>query len=176
MQLSQEHMYRISAFFLAASGLYIFMHGVETQEYKVLDDGSLVDPQDKNFVSFRYNKPIMSLHVGFDVYRSICYGISSFCLLLDVLVGWGHLTIPALVLSAGEIVNDFSDLCVAVILIAIHIGGYPAAAYGLTYLSILLIEVVLWMGTCKFHESCRILHIESKRNIEKSFKSECVSN
>lgn len=163
---SRELLYRIAAFCLAATGLFIFFHGTGTREYKVLDDGSLVDPGDKSFVSFKYTKPIMSLKIGFDVYRSICYGISGFCLLLDLLVGWGHLSVPALLLSAGEIAHDLADLFVAVFLVAANVGAYPAVAYGLTYVSVLLLETLLWLGTCKFHESCRLTGISARRKIQ----------
>lgn len=133
----------------------VFMYGGTQRQIRVLDDGSVANLQEKNHASFRYSKSILSLNVGFGTYRSAVYGFSSFCLLLDLIFGSGYLTLPALFIAAGEIVNDFSDFLVAVVLIANNLGFYPAAAYGCIYLTLLLIESLLWLGTCKYHRQCQ---------------------
>lgn len=156
MLVPNRYFHRFAAFTMAVFGLYIFMKGVNTDEYKVLDDGSLVDSSQSNLICFKHTRTILTFKAGFDIYRSISYGVSSLFLLIDLLLHSGYLTLPALVLTAGEIVNDFSDFCLAVVLIFIYIGGYPAAAYGLTYLVLLILEVVVWLGTCKFHANCRL--------------------
>ncbi|KAK6642852.1 hypothetical protein RUM43_004354 [Polyplax serrata] len=162
MRFQRRDIHRFAAFSMALFGLYIFLKGVNTQEYRVLDDGSLVDASEGNVVRFKHTRAILTFKAGFDVYRSIGYGISSCLLLLDLLLNSGYLTLPALILSAGEIVNDFSDFCLAVVVIGVYLGGYSAAAYGFTYLSLLLLEITVWFGTCKFHETCRITSYENK--------------
>ncbi|KAL0278484.1 UNVERIFIED_CONTAM: hypothetical protein PYX00_000300 [Menopon gallinae] len=149
------------------------MQGGTQQQIRVMDDGSVADPQEKNLASFRYSKSILSLNVGFDPYRSVGYGFSSFCLLVDLVLRSGYLTLPALFIAAGEIVNDFSDFLVAVVLIGRNVGFYPAAAYGCTYLTLLVIESLLWLGTCKYHKHCQTDN--ANRQMLEKFQMKVVS-
>lgn len=161
--MEERHVYRFAAFCLASLGLCIWCKGsLQCRQFNILQDGSLVDAfESSSFISRKHAQPIMVLHVGFDPLRTFCHGVSGLCLLMDVFIGSGHLCVPAIILTAAEIVHDVSDLCAAVSLIGYHMGRCAAAAFGLTYLCLLAGEFCLWLGTCKYHENCRVTNLQS---------------
>lgn len=173
-----NYLHRLAALVMAVFGIYVFVVGGSTKEYRIFEDGSLIDASDIGILAFKEAKAVLTFKAGFDFYRTITFGVSSLFLLLDLVFSSGFLTLPAIVLVGAEILNDFSDFCLAVVLIFIYIGGYSAAAYGITYLSLLVVEFSLWVGTCKFHESCRIAHHDKmveKREKELLLSSKKVS-
>ena len=160
MLIPNTYLYHTAALTMVIFGFYVFSKGVKTNEFKVLPDGTLIDSSSSQFINFRQSKAILTFKTGFDLYHTLAYGLSSLCLLIDLVLHSGYLTLPALILTAGEIVTDLSDFCLAAFVFSFYVNGLSGALYGFIYLCLLIFEIIIWSGTCKFHETCRI---ESKK-------------
>ncbi|EEB18217.1 hypothetical protein Phum_PHUM505420 [Pediculus humanus corporis] len=137
MLIPNTYLYHTAALTMVIFGFYVFSKGVKTNEFKVLPDGTLIDSSSSQFINFRQSKAILTFKTGFDLYHTIAYG-----------------------LSTGEIVTDLSDFCLAAFVFSFYVNGLSGALYGFVYLCLLIFEIIIWSGTCKFHETCRI---ESKK-------------
>ncbi|XP_069685038.1 uncharacterized protein [Periplaneta americana] len=145
--------YKTRTITLAVLGLVMSLYGLSagTTQWTLRSDGSIVN-QDASLISSRYLTPVFTLTLGLSNTYNIVNIISSLALLYGAVRNSELFLLPALVLTAADIIADLSDAVIAATLIAKHIGMLESLMYSAVSTAIIMFETYLWYGVVKFYE------------------------
>ncbi|KAK3930460.1 hypothetical protein KUF71_005194 [Frankliniella fusca] len=145
--LSPALSYRVLVF--ALLGLVVNVHGAVRgrSDWVLRYDGSFARASAQ-----RFQRPGVSVSVGLGGAHAYASAAACLLLLAALLTARRWLSLPALLLTASDLLGDVSDAVVTTYLLVLYSGLYSAAVYSLFAGLVIALEFYLWSGALRWYE------------------------